>query len=484
MRDKLSRIQVCFLVTLSIAIINLGILFAFWTLHSTRIPSALVSQGFCLKDPGPFPRRLGLLQYFSSVFGCLMGPPPSPLSSYAPQQPPSSSVDGTLEGGSPDHRKLNTARPEDTRWGSVWEETIAENGMKSLHMRFAPELKEPMKICHDFYSNGQTLISKLTYLNETLDMLASASSGRRRRLAKVLSETLPPSLIENPGFLLHLSTLLSHMTSDTLGHLSFYSSLMESKGRRGVQAVLFTLSHNMSDPWLLASVWKRMLIETESRVQEEIVSWKSDATRLAGIQKNIFLYLNSNYSSSAASDEDLSHMYDPFVKGSWSGVLGGGKIGDAASSSNSQLKTWLGKSLSDSVNDLESRLNQDEFEKSQKKEGAKLETVVKLSAGSETGKSTNSTATQDGGSSTLEGDIDSSSDKSESEINLIDNQSNVYVLSKPSDITSQYEDPIFLQDLIMLWSLSYLLGHVMKALLGLPAFVGYIIAGLVGPDYF
>lgn len=73
----------------------------------------------------------------------------------------------------------------------------------------------------------------------------------------------------------------------------------------------------------------------------------------------------------------------------------------------------------------------------------------------------------------------------ESKASLIDAENNVYVLAKPHDFTAQYEDATLLHDFFLLWLLALFLGYTFKFLFKLPAFLGYILAGIVlGPSGF
>ncbi|KAI9320441.1 Sodium/hydrogen exchanger family-domain-containing protein [Dichotomocladium elegans] len=64
---------------------------------------------------------------------------------------------------------------------------------------------------------------------------------------------------------------------------------------------------------------------------------------------------------------------------------------------------------------------------------------------------------------------------------LIDQDNNEYTMTRPSDTTVIYEDMQLLHDFILIVICSYCLGWIFAAL-GLPAFFGYILAGIItGP---
>ncbi|KAG0167931.1 Transmembrane and coiled-coil domains-containing protein 3 [Apophysomyces sp. BC1034] len=70
----------------------------------------------------------------------------------------------------------------------------------------------------------------------------------------------------------------------------------------------------------------------------------------------------------------------------------------------------------------------------------------------------------------------------ESRVTLIDQDNNEYIMTRPSDTTVIYEDMQLLHDLILILVLSFVFGWLFS-IIGLPAFFGYILAGiLAGPS--
>ncbi|CAG8603869.1 7324_t:CDS:2 [Paraglomus occultum] len=66
-------------------------------------------------------------------------------------------------------------------------------------------------------------------------------------------------------------------------------------------------------------------------------------------------------------------------------------------------------------------------------------------------------------------------------ITLIDKEHNEYVLTRPNDLTMFYEDARLLNDIILIIVAAFVLGWLLNTI-GLPAFLGYILAGcLLGP---
>ncbi|RHZ89356.1 hypothetical protein Glove_16g96 [Diversispora epigaea] len=64
---------------------------------------------------------------------------------------------------------------------------------------------------------------------------------------------------------------------------------------------------------------------------------------------------------------------------------------------------------------------------------------------------------------------------------LLDRDNNEYVLTRPNDLTAFYEDGRLVQDLIFIIITAFIFGGIFNSI-GLPAFIGYIIAGCVlGP---
>ncbi|KAI8067180.1 Sodium/hydrogen exchanger family-domain-containing protein [Gongronella butleri] len=67
-------------------------------------------------------------------------------------------------------------------------------------------------------------------------------------------------------------------------------------------------------------------------------------------------------------------------------------------------------------------------------------------------------------------------------VTLIDQDQNEYIMTRPFDTTVIYEDMQFLHDIILILVVSFALGMAF-AMVGLPAFFGYILAGiLLGPS--
>ncbi|KAK4517101.1 uncharacterized protein ATC70_000431 [Mucor velutinosus] len=72
--------------------------------------------------------------------------------------------------------------------------------------------------------------------------------------------------------------------------------------------------------------------------------------------------------------------------------------------------------------------------------------------------------------------------RDENSVNLVDQDSNEYVMMKPSDSTVIIEDIQLIHDFILILVASFVLGW-MFTWIGLPAFFGYILAGiLIGPS--
>ncbi|KAJ3129265.1 Transmembrane and coiled-coil domains-containing protein 3 [Nowakowskiella sp. JEL0407] len=61
---------------------------------------------------------------------------------------------------------------------------------------------------------------------------------------------------------------------------------------------------------------------------------------------------------------------------------------------------------------------------------------------------------------------------------LIDSENNQYVMSRPSDITSNYDDPRFMKDLIILLISCFVCSYVFS-FFNLPIFFGHILAGIL-----
>ncbi|ORZ08152.1 Sodium/hydrogen exchanger family-domain-containing protein [Absidia repens] len=67
-------------------------------------------------------------------------------------------------------------------------------------------------------------------------------------------------------------------------------------------------------------------------------------------------------------------------------------------------------------------------------------------------------------------------------VSLIDQDQNEYIMTRPADTTVIYEDMQFLHDVILILVISFVFG-VLFSFAGLPAFFGYILAGiLAGPS--
>ncbi|CAG8723837.1 568_t:CDS:2, partial [Acaulospora morrowiae] len=65
---------------------------------------------------------------------------------------------------------------------------------------------------------------------------------------------------------------------------------------------------------------------------------------------------------------------------------------------------------------------------------------------------------------------------------LVDGENNEYILTRPDDLSAFYEDGRLIQDLIFIIIGAFLFGWIFNNL-GLPAFLGYIIAGcILGPS--
>ena len=97
----------------------------------------------------------------------------------------------------------------------------------------------------------------------------------------------------------------------------------------------------------------------------------------------------------------------------------------ANSTSNSTIIENVLKDVATTADNLEDKLNSDEFKKGQAKEGTSVETVIKVPTEHQEQKSENGTAAANSG--TKEASV------------LIDSSNNQYVLSKPGDATAHIE---------------------------------------------
>lgn len=117
------------------------------------------------------------------------------------------------------------------------------------------------------------------------------------------------------------------------------------------------------------------------------------------------------------------------------------------------------------ADDLHRFLDDGAFLKAQWKAASSLQTVVKFYSRHET-----------------EGQKLSSEQKRNIMSWLVDADNNQYVLTKPSDRTNQPQDELLLRDLMIVLALSWFLG-IACSHVGLPEFIGYILAGcILGPS--
>ncbi|CAJ0877016.1 7487_t:CDS:2 [Entrophospora sp. SA101] len=130
------------------------------------------------------------------------------------------------------------------------------------------------------------------------------------------------------------------------------------------------------------------------------------------------------------------------------------------------------KEVSDSADHLEENMNNNKFADNPKMHGS-LETVVRLEEDEGDFFSMNE---QEGDS------IDDDEIHSHHRlVGLVDRDNNEYVLTRPHDLTVFYEDAQLLRDIIVTIVSSFVFGSISNSI-GLPAFLGYIIAGcLLGP---
>ena len=146
------------------------------------------------------------------------------------------------------------------------------------------------------------------------------------------------------------------------------------------------------------------------------------------------------------------------------------------------------------------------FEHSKKKEGAKLETVIKLEEEEEgargepgpeaLGKKVNGSAAMKKGilSSDVDGAVSVDGEQKKKKKRkarktgamsvLIDTHGNKYVLAEPARKTISHRDWHLLNNLCLIITVAFLLGSVCQ-LLGIPSLFGYVLCGvIVGPPGF
>lgn len=117
------------------------------------------------------------------------------------------------------------------------------------------------------------------------------------------------------------------------------------------------------------------------------------------------------------------------------------------------------------ADDLHRFLDDGAFLKAQWKAASSLQTVVKFYSRHET-----------------EGHKLTSEQKKNIMSWLVDADNNQYVLTKPSDRTNQPQDELLLRDLMLILALSWMLG-IACSHIGLPEFIGYVLAGcFLGPS--
>ncbi|ORX61379.1 hypothetical protein DM01DRAFT_1380297 [Hesseltinella vesiculosa] len=143
------------------------------------------------------------------------------------------------------------------------------------------------------------------------------------------------------------------------------------------------------------------------------------------------------------------------------------------------IKALLNAMLQD-VSDSADQLEQDMHQHSLKFASGHLETVLKVDDTSK-----QKMPSPNDGNHLHQDDIPGEDEPAAdipSIITLIDQDQNEYIMTRPADTTIIYEDMQFLHDVILILVVSFCLGLAF-AMVGLPAFFGYILAGiLTGPS--
>ncbi|KAJ1561471.1 Transmembrane and coiled-coil domains-containing protein 3, partial [Nowakowskiella sp. JEL0078] len=148
------------------------------------------------------------------------------------------------------------------------------------------------------------------------------------------------------------------------------------------------------------------------------------------------------------------------------------KKNNETNSNESSFISELGRLVADSVDELESQQQkQNNAAMNQGSKKAIMDTVVRVD-------DVNDLLESDEESKNSTGLFSSSKTGEKKGSVLIDSDNNQYVMSRPSDITSNHDDPRFMHDLIILLISCFLCSYFFS-FLKLPTFFGHILAGIL-----
>lgn len=246
-----------------------------------------------------------------------------------------------------------------------------------------------------------------------------------------------------------LLNTIDYFTNDTSGlEFNHHNPLRSILGRNAPDYTIQDLVHqflsrfvSFDENWI-------------SFCQKHILSFKflikSEHEQLSRLESKMF--------NSTINDDSLNITTKSNEENTWMDHFLGGHLSEITDSVEKQ-------GLKDSDKQLEDQVNG----------GATLETVVRMDEKSNDQKSfTNNTFKI----------IDHSLPHREPASILADFDNNQYVLSKPKDPISSYEDHHFIYDIILILIISFILA-ILFDYIGLPSFFGYVLSGIIiGPSGF
>lgn len=302
-----------------------------------------------------------------------------------------------------------------------------------------------------------SLLLQCQHLDKITSQLDDTISLMRGFLFPERNSTILYHLLLNEAFRIANSNLFDPRLLNTIDYFTNDTTGFEFNHHNPLKSILGRNAPNYTIQDLVHQSLSRFLLFDENWIsfcQKHILSFKflikSEHEQLSRLETKIF--------NSTINHDPINITKRSNQENTWMNHFLGGHLSEVTDSVEKQ-------GLKDSDKQLEDHVNR----------GATLETVVRMEE--------KANYQQSFANNMLE-IVDHFLHYREPASILADFDNNQYVLSKPKDSTSSYEDHHFIYDIILILIVSFILAMLFDYI-GLPSFFGYVLTGIIiGPSGF